>query len=180
MGKKPKGADSPRMKEILRRCEEFSAARRVLAEVVDKIREAQRKIVKENRRALESRTARVSAAKGEIENALMEAHDLFASPKSITHEGVKAGWRKKPGAVKVQSEARAIARIHEMAPDLAPRVIKIKETLDKKALRDLPAKVLAGAGVTILAPFEESFVSTPKDDLDAITAALMGESDENV
>ena len=88
-------------------------------------------------------------------------------------DGIKFGLRKQPGAVALGDEAQAIRRLRERFPNRAEALIRVRETLDRAALRKLPAAELAQIGVTIEKATDEVTIATGRDDLDRVVAALL-------
>lgn len=99
--------------------------------------------------------------------------DDFASPKSVLLHGWKFGWRKQPGTLTVGDEAGVIARLRKLLKKAAEPLIRVKETLDKAALREQPADVLAKCGVTLAADTDEPFVSRAGGDVEKVVAELL-------
>ena len=87
------------------------------------------------------------------------------------------GYRKQPGRVECD-EAKAIARIRERLPERAPELVRVKESLDKTALRKLGGRELAAIGVRVAEVDDEVVVAGAPDDLDKLVDALLADAPE--
>ena len=94
-------------------------------------------------------------------------------PKSTVLHGWKLGWRKQPGTLFVDDEPSVIAKLRAVLKAAAAPLIRVKESLDKAALRDQPADVLAKCGVTLAADTDEPFVTRVGGDVEKAVADLL-------
>ena len=88
-------------------------------------------------------------------------------------DGIRFGLRKQPGAIALDDEALTIERLRARFPDRAEALIRVKETLDRSALRKLPAGELAQIGVTVEKATDDVVVAAASNDLDRVVAALL-------
>ena len=103
--------------------------------------------------------------------------DLFVEPRSVVLHGWKLGWRKQPGQVKVSDEPAAIVALRHVLKVAAENLIRVKESLDLRALREQPASVLAKAGVTLEADTDQPFLVRVGGDVEKLVAELLKRDD---
>ena len=158
-------------------CREYAQARERLSEKGGGIREEQRAAVRRKLYVLRRRIAEASAAREALRAAVAAAPHLFERPRTRAFEGVKVGYRKQPGRVECD-EARAIVRIRERMPGREAELVRVKESLDKGALRKLGARELASIGVKVVEVDDEVVVAPAPDDLDKLVDALLADAPE--
>ena len=164
------------MEEIVALARSFAAAREATEALADDIRALQRKALSGRLRALRSRVAEQAAAKESLRAAIRARPDLFVRPRTVTVDGIRFGLRKQPGAVSLGDEAQAIGRLRAHLPERAQALIRVSESLDRKALRRLGAAELARIGVTVERARDEVTVATASSDLDRVVAALLDDA----
>ncbi len=161
------------MEDIVALARTFAAARATTEAVAEDIKAAQRKAVLGRLRALRNRIAEQAASEEALRTAILARPDLFVSPRTITVDGIRFGLRKQPGAIALADEAQTIGRLRTRFPDRAEALIRVKETLDRAALRKLPAGELAQIGVTIEKATDDVVIAAASSDLDRMVAALL-------
>ncbi len=161
------------MEDIVAFARSFAAARATTEALAEDIKALQRKALAGRLRALRNRIAEQSASEDALRTAILARPDLFVSPRTITVDGIRLGLRKQPGAISLDDEALTIERLRARFPDQAEALIRVKETLDRSALRKLPAGELAQIGVTIAKASDEVTIVAAQGDLDRIVAALL-------
>ena len=157
----------------------YARARDALEETGEEIRQLQRKAVRDRLRGLRSRVAETAAAHDALKAAIKAMPSLFVKPRTVAVDGVKFGFRKQAGALDVGDEAKSIELLRRKLPGLADTVIVTRETLDKKALRKLPAADLARIGVTIGNPVDDVVIATAESDIDKLVDALLDDAGED-
>ena len=162
---------------IERLCREYAEARERLADTGGVIKDERRAAVRRKMSVLRRRIAEASAAHEALREAVAAAAHLFERPRTRAFEGVKVGYRKQPGRVECD-EAKAIARIRERLPERAPELVRVKESLDKTALRKLGGRELAAIGVRVAEVDDEVVVAGAPDDLDKLVDALLADAPE--
>ena len=161
------------MEGIVALARTFAAARATTEALADEIKAAQRKAVRGRLRALRNRIAEQAASEETLRAAILARPDLFVSPRTITVDGIRLGLRKQPGAIALADEAKTIGRLRARFPGRAEALIRIKETLDRAALRKLPPGELAQIGVTIEKATDDVVIAAASSDLDRVVAALL-------
>ena len=161
------------MENILALARSFAAARGATEALAEDIKAVQRKALGGRLRALRNRVAEQAASEDTLRAAILARPDLFASPRTITVDGVRFGLRKRPGTISLADEAQTIGRLRARFPDRAEALIRVRESLDRGALRKLPAGELAQIGVTIANAADEVTIAAGRDNLDRVVAALL-------
>ena len=161
------------MEKIMAYARAFAAAREATEALAEDIKALQRKALAGRLRALRNRIAEQAASEEALRTAILARPDLFVSPRTITVDGIRFGLRKQPGAISLDVEAQTIRRLRARFPDRAEALIRVKETLDRTALRKLPAGELAQIGITIAKAADEVTVAATRNDLDRVVAALL-------
>ena len=161
------------MEGIVALARSFAAARATTEALAEDIKAMQRKALAGRLRALRSRIAEQSASEDALRAAILARPDLFDSPRTITVDGIRFGLRKQPGAIALGDEALTIERLRARFPDQAEALIRVKETLDRSALRKLQAGELAQLGVTIEKATDDVVIAAASSDLDRVVAALL-------
>ena len=164
------------MEEIVALAREFAAARAATGALADDIKKVQRKALGGRLRALRNRIAAQATAEQALRAAVGARPDLFVSPRTVAVDGIRFGLRKQPGTVALGDEAQAIRRLRAHLPEQVESLIRVKEALDRKALRNLSAAELAQIGVTIERATDEVTIAAGRDDLDRIVAALLDDA----
>ncbi len=168
-----------KLSEIATLCASYAQAREQLAGVTEKIRMLRRQAVRRHLGGLRERIADVSVAHESLREAVEANPELFATPRTRSLEGVKVGYRKLPGKVECD-EARAIERIRKHCPAREAALVRVRESLNRAALKQLDAKTLSALGVSIVEVDDEVVIAAAGDDLDALVEALLGDLDPDV
>ena len=161
------------MDDIVALARTFAAARVTTEALADEIKAHQRKALAGRLRALRNRIAEQAASEEALRTAILARPDLFFSPRTITVDGIRFGLRKQPGTISVADEGQTIRRLRARFPDRAEALIRVKETLDRSALRKLPAGELAQLGITIAKATDDVVIAAASNDLDRVVAALL-------
>ena len=174
-------ATSPRashatMEDIVALARAFAAARATTEALAEDIKALQRKALRSRLRALRTRISEQAASEEALRAAILARPDLFVRPRTVAVDGIRFGLRKQPGSVSVGDEAQAISRLRERFPNRAEGLIRVKETLDRAALRKLPAAELAQIGVTMEKATDEVTIAAASGDLDRVVAALLDDA----
>ena len=160
------------MEDIVTLARTFAAARAMTEALAEEIKALQRKALGGRLRALRNRIAEQSASEDALRAAILARSDVFVRPRTIAVDGIRFGLRKQPGTISLADEARTIRRLRARFSDRAEALIRVKETLDRAALRKLPAGELAQLGITIAKASDEVTIVAAQGDLDRVVAAL--------
>ena len=174
----PAAPTTASMEDIVALARAFAAARGATEALAEDIKALQRKALRSRLRALRTRIAEQAASEEALRAAILDRPDmeLFVRPRTVAVDGIRFGLRKQPGSVEVGDEAQAIGRLRERFPSRAEALIRVRETLDRAALRKLPAAELAQIGVTMEKATDEVTIAAASGDLDRVVAALLDDA----
>ena len=153
----------------------YADTREALETVAEEIEHERRHAVRRRMRALKARVAEASAAKEALRVAIKAAPELFAKPRTRALEGVKVGYRKMPGRFEIADEGFAIRRVR--LAEREDEFIRVKESIDRAALKRLTVRELAQIGVSLVEPDDEVVIATAPSDLDKLVDALLADDD---
>jgi uncharacterized protein YukE len=106
--------------------------------------------------------------------ALVKANPtLFESPKTKQFHGIKVGYRKQPGQLTCEDEAKSIELVRRKMKGVAEALITVRETLNKAAVKALDATDLASIGCSIREVDDELVVVAVDSDLDKLVDVLL-------
>ncbi len=159
-------------------CRDYADAREALEETAEAIRDEQRAAVRRRLRGLKARVAAASAARDALRQALAVAPHLFERPRTRAIEGIKVGYRKMPGRIEYADEAKVIARIRARWPAREAELVRVKESLDRGALKRLDGRELATIGASIIEVDDEIVIAAAADDLDKLVDTLLEDGTE--
>ncbi len=103
---------------------------------------------------------------------IRENPELFKKPKTQQIQGIKVGFRKQPGKLEFDDEAKVIERIREKLRSKAATLIQKTESLVASAVKTLPANDLAAIGCKITDVDDEVVADAVESELDKIMKAI--------
>lgn len=117
-------------------------------------------------------------AKAEAHRMLMDllnaAPQLFAkTPRSLSVDGVRAGYRKEQDSLDWDDDEIVIKRIRALIPDQAELLIRTEESVVVDGLAQLPANSLQALGVRRVPGVDSPFVTIGATELDALVKAIV-------
>jgi hypothetical protein len=119
-----------------------------------------------------------AAAKAELLDMVMAAPNLFQRPRSLTVDGVKAGYRKEEDGLTWEDDSQVIARIRALPElqELAPLLIRIEESLNAAALAELDAKQRRQIGISLVQGVDKPFVSFTDSDVEKMVKGILADA----
>ena len=114
------------------------------------------------------------AEQEKLRTLIQAAPEQFVSPRTITVDDVKIGYRKQKGQVTFADEAATIDRIRQQLPTAqAALLIKRTEKVHKPGVYDLTAADLKRLGITIDADSDEVVIKPIDGEIDKLVDALL-------
>ena len=107
---------------------------------------------------------------------IQSSPQLFLRPRSITVDGVKAGYRKESDSLDWDDEQVVIRRIQAMLPDQVDLLIRTQTSLVADALPQLDATVLRQIGVRQVSGSDQAFVNIGDSDVDKLVKAILADA----
>lgn len=119
-----------------------------------------------------------AAAKAALLDLVISAPQLFQRPRSLTVDGVKAGYRKEEDGLTWEDEAHVIARIRALPElsEIAQVLIRTEESLNVSALSELTAAQRRAVGISLVQGVDKPFVSFTDSDVEKMVKAILADA----
>lgn len=159
---------------------DFSAARGTLRDRVqnldDEIAALKRKYLPGIRKAVEAATEKHSLLKAAIE----EAPSLFEKPRTYIFHGVKVGYQKQKGTVKIDKKDydRVVKLIKKHFPDTWGIYVEVKEKPLSSTLQQLSVQDLKKLGITVSDTGDAILIKSTDSEIDKLVNALLKDEEE--
>jgi type II secretory pathway predicted ATPase ExeA len=156
---------------------EYEALGDIVARVQDEVHAVQRRHMKALKKAVEAAAEKKSAL-----NALIQsAPSLFKKPRTYVFHGIKVGLQKSKGGLAVADEDNTIALIRKHFAAQAKTLIKIEESVVRKALNSLKVDELKKIGVNVIDTTDFVVIEATSSQIEeAVNALLKDATDEAV
>lgn len=115
-------------------------------------------------------------ARAVLEGMLIAAPHLFITPRSVTVDGVRVGYKKEPDSLDWDDEEAVIARIKSLKPDLAPTLIRSHESLIHGALDGIDAADLRAFGIRQITGADASFITINDNDAERLVKTIIADA----
>lgn len=171
---------TPELSKIRDAAQVLAARHRVLTDLAAaqqaQIAQAIEPITRQFRGAIDAAAAEEAEALAELQALVEAAPALFVRPRSITVDGVKAGFRKEEDSLDWNDEQAVIARIENLLPESADLLIRTETTLVKDALGQLSDAHLQRIGVRKVLGADKAFVAIGESDLDKLVKTILADA----
>lgn len=171
---------TPELSKIRDAAQVLAARHRVLTDLAAaqqaQIARAIEPITRQFRGAIDAAAAEEAEALADLQALVEAAPALFARPRSITVDGVKAGFRKEEDSLDWNDEQAVIARIENLLPESADLLIRTETTLVKDALGQLSDSHLQRIGVRKVLGADKAFVAIGESDLDKLVKTILADA----
>lgn len=111
-----------------------------------------------------------------LEGMLIAAPHLFKTPRSVTVDGVRVGYKKEPDSLDWDDEAAVIARIRSLKPALAATLIRSQESLIHAAIEGLAAADLPALGIRQITGADASFITINDNDAERMVKTIIADA----
>lgn len=142
----------------------------------DEIKAAIQPIHDRHRGSLDSAADEEAAAHRALMDLLESAPQLFVKPRSISVNGVRAGYRKAEDVLDWGDDAALIKRIRALVPAQADLLIRTEETLVVDALAQLPPGAHQKLGVNRISGADNPFITIGSADVEKLAQALIADA----
>lgn len=117
-------------------------------------------------------------ANADLMDMVRAAPQLFKRPRSMTVDGVKAGYRKEEDGLTWEDEAQVIACIRALPDlaDLAPVLIRTAESLNVLALGELNAQQRRMVGISLVQGVDKPFVTFVENDVEKMVKNILADA----
>jgi len=133
-------------------------------------------ITTRHRPGIDAAAEEKAAAYDSLMQLIQASPQLFCRPRSITVDGVKAGYRKESDSLDWDNEQVVIARIRALLPDEVDLLIRTQANLVIDALPGLDSPVLRQIGVRQVSGSDQAFVSIGDSDVDKLVKAILADA----
>lgn len=165
------------MRDLDKQAADLAGAQTLLDEAVAQCESARAEVLRMCAPEIRRLATIVARRQSALLEKVAENRAAFEQPKTATLHGFRLGWRKQPGRIECEDDASVIERIRRLLKPLADGLIRVKESLDKPALRSLSGDQLAKIGVSIQADFDAPFVARVAGDTEKLVTALLAEAE---
>lgn len=164
--------------DIDRQTQRYAAARGVLGELMQALRDEQDAIKRRMLQRLRNAVARLRTEHADL-LALIAAHpELFDKPRTRVFHGVRVGWMKERGKLDIADVAMTVKALRKLLGGDADVYIKTTEAPIRSALANLPAKDLQRIGVAVTDDTDTPFIKAADGEIEKLIDALLGDIDE--
>jgi tetratricopeptide (TPR) repeat protein len=166
------------LEQIESACGFYSSARDALRRALEAIRAQVNAITEAARPELLAALDEAANARTALESLVEAYPELFDRPRTRQMHGIKVGYRKLPGAVQIDDEARTIELIRKRLPAKADALIATIEKVRKEAVAQLDAREISAIGAILIATGDEVVIRAADTDIDRLLKGLT--SDESI
>lgn len=140
----------------------------------------QKAIFLRHRAALREAFGKVAGAQAALTAEVTTHPELFVKPRTLTLHGIKFGFAKGKGRLVIEDETKsvALARKH-LDAEKADLLIRVVESINKKAAAGLTAAELKKIGIQIEEAADEMVLSFVDSELDQLLERLLKQAQED-
>lgn len=142
----------------------------------DEIKAALTPIYNAHRPGLDAAADEEAAAHRALMSLLEAAPHLFVKPRSVSINGVRAGYRKAEDSLDWGDDDTLAKRIRALFPEQADVLIRTQETIVVDALAQLEAKALRQLGVVMISGADNPFITIGSADVEKLAQALLSDA----
>jgi predicted Zn-dependent protease with MMP-like domain len=154
--------------------EAFDTLSREMRDLNDAIETIRRERMKSIKKAIDQTVEKSLALK----MAINDSSELFIRPRTIILHGIKIGFVKGKGKIKIPDEPNTCNLIRKHFPEQAEALIIINEKPSKEALNNLAAADLKKIGVTIIEAVDEVVIKATDGEVEKMVNAFLRESEK--
>lgn len=133
-------------------------------------------IAARHRAGIDTAAEEKAAAQEALLQMIQSSPQLFKRPRSVTVDGVKAGYRKEQDSLDWDDEDVVMRRIQAMLPDQVDLLIRTETSLVADALPQLDDSVLRQIGVRRVSGSDQAFVNIGDSDVDKLVKAILADA----
>lgn len=155
----------------------YADAREELGDLLRGMNEKLEQIKRATLPRLKELVGKTAEREANLRAAVEGTPDLFERPRTVIFHGVKVGYQKGKGILEIADAERTLEKIKTLLDNPA-NFIRIKETVNKEALAQLPAADLKKLGCTITETGDQVVIRAVDGEVDKIVNALLKEAAE--
>lgn len=131
-------------------------------------------VAERHRSGLEAAAEERARAHETLMGVLEASPQLFVGKKrSLSVDGVRAGYRKQEDGLDWADDAQVIQRIRALLPELEATLIRTEETLVVDAVAQLDAAIHRKIGVRRVPGIDQPFVTVGDSDVDKLVKTIL-------
>lgn len=166
------------MEKIERLAAAFSHEQAALVDEVNALQDAIAALKREHIAAIKRAVRSAAATKADLRDAIEANPALFERPKTRILHAIRIGFRKKIGEIKFGDEEKTVHLIRDLLPaNQAKLLIRVRESVDKNAMKDLTVPDLKRLGIAIEADTDVVVIKPIDSDVDKLVAALLADAE---
>jgi hypothetical protein len=153
----------------------YASARATLSERVNALEDEVRDVHRRKVPGIKAALAAAKDAQAALVAAVQAHPELFVKPRTITINGIKAGYQQGKGTLDWDDDDKLVARIEKLFPDQRDVLIATKKKPVADALKQLDAKDLARLGVSYEAVGDYVVVKATDGEVDKLVKKILKE-----
>jgi len=166
------------MKDIEALAQTHAADRAALTAVVTRMQRELQEVKDKHIQAIRESIVEIAISGGRLRQAIEDSKDLFTKPRTRILHGLRIGYMKGKGKIRVMDEANAVGIIQRDYHDDFEVLVKTRRSLVLSAIAKLPARELKRMGITIEDAGDEIVIKPVDGEVDKIVNALLKEADK--
>lgn len=161
------------MSQVESAAKRYADAHATLSDRASALQAELAEVHRRHRRALKSALSSVADAQSVLQTIVEGAPQLFRKPRTVVLHGVRVGFVKAKGSIKVPDEERTLLLIRKHFPDQADTLIRSFEEPVKAALANLAVDDLMRIGCKVTGTGDVVVVKPVDSEVDKLVEALL-------
>jgi hypothetical protein len=150
-----------------------------LAATVQGLEDAVESLRRQYLPALRRQAGIAAARKAALRNAIEESKDAFRRPRTLVIHGVQVGYGKARDEVVVEDEDLTVSLIERLFPEQKDLYLKVRKTVKKQAVRDLPEDAQRSIAVRVDRPGDVVVIKSMDSRIKKYVDRLLKEQDSD-
>lgn len=142
----------------------------------EEIKQAVQPIYDRHRAGLDAATEEEAAANRAVWDLLTVSPQLFKRPRSLTVNGVRAGWRKAEDSLDWDEDHTLIDRIAALIPEQYPLLVRTEQSIVADAVAQLDGDTLRTLGVRRITGADAPYITMGDADVEKLAKALIADA----
>ena len=166
-------APTTTLDDIERASKAYAEQRTRLGELVSDFNDEMIMLKKDHLPGIKRALNRAAEKQLALQQLIESAPDLFLKPRTVIFHGVKVGYIKQKGSIKITDEDRTVALIRKYLPDQVETLIRTVDTPHKPALVQLSVADLKRVGCTVIETSDAVVIKAVDSEVDKMVDALL-------
>lgn len=148
-----------------------------LAATVQGLEDAVESLRRQYLPALKRQAGIAAARKAALRNAIEESKDAFRRPRTLVIHGIQVGYGKARDEVVIDDEDLTVSLIERLFPEQKDLYLKVRKTVKKQAVRDLPEDAQRSIAVRVDRPGDVVVIKSMDSRIKKYVDRLLKEQD---